>query len=42
MTFDDKVINDWKLYELILFNLISNSVKYNVSNGDIIIIVSLE
>ena len=31
---------DWKQYELILFNVIQNAVKYNTFKGDIFIIVS--
>jgi len=31
---------DWDNYELILFNLIQNAVKYNNTQGDIFIIVS--
>ena len=35
------IVNDWKLYELILFNVISNAVKFNVQEGDIIITVKV-
>ena len=35
------VINDWKLYELILFNVVQNAVKYNVQEGDIVIAVKV-
>ena len=35
------ICNDWKLYKLILFNLVQNSIKYNkVNNGDIFIILT--
>jgi len=30
---------DWHSYELILFNLVQNAIKYNHENGDIFIIV---
>ena len=35
------VVNDWKLYELILFNVVQNAVKYNVHEGDIVIVVQI-
>lgn len=35
-----KMIADWGLYQLILFNLVQNSVKYNKArDGDIMILV---
>ena len=37
---DFKIKADWDNYELIMFNLIQNAVKYNVMKGDIYIIVS--
>ena len=34
---------DWSLYELILFNIIQNSVKYNQQqDGDICILMSIK
>ena len=27
--------NDWRIYKLIIFNLIQNAVKYNVEGGTI-------
>ena len=38
--FKDKnfeIFTDWKIYKLILFNLIQNAVKYNENRGKIII-----
>ncbi len=35
-----EMILDWKIYELILFNIIQNSIKYNKENGEILIICS--
>ena len=34
------LISDWNRYELILFNIIQNAVKYNSQRGDIIIVLS--
>lgn len=35
------MVADWKLYELVLFNIIQNAVKYNKSNnGDIVIVLT--
>lgn len=32
------MVADWKLYELILFNIVQNSFKYNkIFDGDVII-----
>jgi signal transduction histidine kinase len=32
------MIADWKLYELILFNIVQNSFKYNkIFDGDVVI-----
>jgi len=36
-----KVITDWKVYELILFNILQNAVKYNKIEGDIIIAINI-
>ena len=33
-----KILCDWKLYKLILFNIIQNAVKYNKNEGKILII----
>lgn len=33
---------DWKNYQLILFNLIQNAVKYNHADGEVIIALSME
>ena len=33
---------DWKKYQLIIFNIIQNAVKYNVFRGEIIIMLSCE
>lgn len=30
-----KLVTDWNLYKLILFNVIQNSIKYNKKNGSI-------
>lgn len=36
-----KVVTDWKLFELILFNSIYNSVKYNKHiDGDILFVIT--
>ena len=32
---DFKLVTDWNLYKLILFNVIQNSIKYNKKNGSI-------
>ena len=35
-----EMVTDWELYELILFNLVQNSIKYNKSyDGDVVIAV---
>ena len=35
------MITDWKLYELILFNIFQNSIKYNKNfDGDVVIILT--
>ena len=40
---DVQIFSDWKLYEIILFNIIQNAVKYNQQNeGDIVICVTLK
>jgi len=33
---------DWKNFQLCIFNLIQNAVKYNTYKGDILIIIGLE
>jgi len=33
---------DWKIYKLILFNVVQNAVKYNENKGKIIIDLKLE
>lgn len=33
---------DWKKYQLIVFNIIQNAVKYNKYNGSIIVLTSCE
>ena len=38
---DCKMIADWKLYELIFFNIFQNSIKYNKKyNGDVVILIT--
>ena len=37
-----ELISDWKIYRLILYNIIQNSIYYNKRNGDIVIIVELK
>ena len=32
---------DWKCYELILFNILQNSIKFNKLEGDIVIILKV-
>jgi len=43
---EDKInhdlITDWESYQLILFNILQNAVKYNRYSGDIIIKISLK
>ena len=29
------ILNDWRLYQLILFNVIQNAVKYNNRDGKV-------
>ena len=36
-----QIAADWKMYELILFNIIQNAVKYNVFKGEIIFIIKV-
>ena len=31
---------DWNLYQLIVFNIVQNAIKYNRSEGDIVIMLS--
>jgi len=31
---------DWELYQLILFNIIQNAVKYNKPKGDIVVLLT--
>ena len=38
--FDLKLKADWDNFNLILFSLIHNSVKYNYSSGEIFLIIS--
>ena len=38
---DVELLTDWKLYQIILFNFIQNSVKYNTKYGSIKIQFSL-
>ena len=33
--FESRVKADWKLYQLIIFNIIQNAVKYNKPKGEI-------
>lgn len=33
---------DWKNYQLILFNLVQNAIKFNFFNGAILIIISIK
>ena len=36
-----KIVSDWKIFELILFNSIYNSVKYNkLIDGDILFVIT--
>lgn len=43
MNLDDyEILCDWTLYKLIVFNLLQNSVKYNIKNGYILIDLSLK
>jgi len=34
------MIADWTNYQLILFNLIQNAVKYNLYKGDIVLLLT--
>ena len=36
-----ELIADWKCYELILFNILQNAVKFNQLEGDIILLVKV-
>ena len=38
-SFSFKLIADWSMYQLILFNIIQNSVKYNSYQGQIMIVL---
>lgn len=38
--FDGEILLDWSMYELILFNIVQNAIKYNQIEGNIIIILS--
>jgi len=40
--FTCKIKTDWKMYELILFSIIQNSVKYNQFSGSIILLVDCQ
>lgn len=40
--YDMPLIADWDNFNLIIFNLIHNAVKFNYQNGDIFIIFSLK
>jgi len=37
-----EIISDWKIYKLILYNIIQNSVNYNRIKGDIVVIVEIK
>ena len=37
-----KIISDWNLYQLIVFNVIQNAIKYNTINGKVDINLSFE
>ena len=36
-----ELITDWKCYELILFNILQNAIKFNRLEGDIVIILKV-
>lgn len=36
------IFNDWRLYRLILFNIIQNAVKYNNRNGQILVTMTIK
>lgn len=40
--FDFAIKVDWKRYELVLYNLIQNAIKFNKNQGDIIIVFALK
>ena len=31
---------DWRMYQLIIFNIIQNAIKYNIFQGDILILIT--
>ena len=39
---NDEINTDWEMYQLILFNIVQNAVKYNKFQGDIIIKINLQ
>ena len=36
-----ELITDWKSYEMILFNILQNAIKFNQNSGDVVIIMKL-
>ena len=40
--FNLNINTDWKCYELMLFNIIQNALKYNVIEGDILILIRVK
>ena len=38
---DFELITDWKSYEMILFNILQNAIKFNQLEGDIVMIIKL-
>lgn len=41
-TFGSEITLDWDTFELILFNLVQNSVKYNCKSGFIVIVAEVD
>jgi len=41
-SFDEEYQADWKNFQLCIFNLIQNAVKYNTYKGDILIIMGVD
>lgn len=36
-----ELITDWKSYEMILFNILQNAIKFNALEGDIVVVIKL-
>jgi signal transduction histidine kinase len=36
-----KITQDWSVYELILFNILQNAIKFNQKSGDVVVVLRI-